>query len=338
MKDNNLTKKKNFIYLAIGIFTLIIAVTGATYAYFTASDTKTNVMTGNMASITFNISVEKKSNVDNTRGLIPMTNSMVEKAASADYGDGICLDDNNNAVCQIYKIVINNSSTASMFFDGYVTLTGGSGNPTDVSTWNNVGSSATKTTMRWAQAFCTESSGALSTCTTAGSATVHQTNTISWDALSIGTGHYTDAIKTAINDVSADGTNSTTGATIQGNTYRAINKNYIRISDHANGAGYKQATDVTSALVYNQYLSPNDNVDSNNTGDSSSTYTDSQVYYIVVWLSETGTNQTAGSTGAGAATATANFFQGVVTFMSAQGSEVTAMFGDYIAVTPDTVS
>ena len=114
-------KKNNIIYIVIAVLTLIVAITGATFAYYTATSTINNVITGNMATIKFNISVAKKTNVDNTRGLIPMTNSMVQKAVSNASTKGICLDDNGNAVCQVYKITINNSRTAGMYFDGYVT-------------------------------------------------------------------------------------------------------------------------------------------------------------------------------------------------------------------------
>ena len=88
--------------------------------------------------------------------------------------------------------------------------------------------------------------------------------------------------------------------------------------------------------MYNQFLSPKDTSTSNDTGDSSTTFVDAQVYYIVVWLSETGTNQTAGSGVTNTPSTTANFFQGTVTFISAQGSEVTATFSGHTRVTPNT--
>lgn len=320
--------KQNIIYIVIAVLTLMVAITGATFAYYTATSTVNNVITGNMATIRFNISVTKKTNVDNTRGLIPMTNSMVQKAVANASTKGICLDDNGNAVCQVYKITINNSSTAGMYFDGYVTLTGGSGVPTDYTTWG----STTATTMRWAQAFCTETSGNLASCTTAGTSTARQTDAtgFTWTALGSNTSSQLD--KSEIIDAYASATKS---ATIQGNPHTIINKNFIRVSKHT-GTGYVQATDITSALVYNQFLSPKDASTANDTGDSSTTFTDAQVYYIVVWLSETGTNQTAGSGVTNTPSETDNFFQGTVTFISAQGSEVTSRFGDYVAVTPDT--
>jgi hypothetical protein len=57
-------------------------------------------------------------------------------------------------------------------------------------------------------------------------------------------------------------------------------------------------------------------------------------YYIVVWLHENGKNQTPGATVGEATNPDAlNFFRGNVTFVSAQGSEVSATFNGYSRVT-----
>lgn len=341
-KSERKMEGRNILYAVIGIMTLVVAIVGATFAYYTATASN-NVITGTMATISFDIKVAKVTDVDDTKGgLIPMTNSMVQKAVSNASTKGICVDDNDNAVCQIYKITVINSSTASMFVDGYVTLTGGSGSPTDYTT--------SPTTMRWAQAFCTETAGVLTSCTTAGASTARQTETFSFNALGTGTQHDTTEILdtfagvTGVTDITAD----TNKGTIQGNKYALINTNYIRVSNHTAGAGYTQSADVTSALVYNQYLAANDNDannneggdsnDSNTTTDGNQAYVDTQIYYIVIWLSETGTNQTAGSGGTNVPSTVASFFQGTVTFVSAQGSEVTSRFNGWTAVTPDTQS
>lgn len=320
--DNNQRKRTmNILYGVIGIATLMIATIGATFAYFTATQSVGgNNITGNMATVSFNLSVQKKSTADDTKGgLIPMTNSMVQKAVSNASTKGICIDDNNNAVCQVYKITVNNTSSAGIFLDGYVTLNGGSGTSTDYT-------SAT-TTMRWAQAFCTETSGTLSSCSTGGTSTV--SSEFSWSPLgsSGSSGHDTAEIKDSMN--AAVGT-----ATIANNSYPIIKTNYIRVSKHT-GTKYTQETDVTSALVYSQFLNADDKNNANNTGSSSTTgYTDSRVYYFVVWLSENGLNQTAGSGGSSVPSTGVGFFQGLVTFISSQGSEVTATFNGYNAVPP----
>ena len=112
---NQKKENKKMIYLVIGLLTLILSTAGATYAYFTATDTDADTITGNMATISFDLAVTKMTTVDeekpdnaNARGLIPLSNSMVEYAvANQSVGsNGICKDDNGNAVCQIYKITV----------------------------------------------------------------------------------------------------------------------------------------------------------------------------------------------------------------------------------------
>lgn len=356
MKEVNEKKEnKRMIYLVIGLLTLILSTAGATYAYFTATDNDTDTITGNMATIEFDLAVTKMTTVDdekvdgtNTRGLIPLSNSMVEYAvANRSIGNnGICKDDNGNAVCQIYKITVTNTGTAGMFLDGYVTLTGGTGTPTDTTNTNNA------TTMRWSQVFCDETSGVVSNCTTSGLTTTNATKSANgvdkgittgtankWDTI-LNTGTTTDAAKNTeqilidFKDNAQTGKKGiTTKAMIAGSEYDVINTNFIRISDHdGSSANYTRTADVTSALMFNEFLSSSDGTENNPAGGSSAAYTDSQVYYIVVWLSETGTNQTLTTP-----TARVGFFNGVVKFISAQGSEVTATFTDYTSVPSDNL-
>jgi len=336
-------KKLNVLYAVIGILTLMIATTGATFAYFTATAGSNGTLTGNMATIQFSLTVTKVTHVDETKGgMIPLSNNMVEAAASdsnvADGAGTTCVDDNGNAVCQIYKIVVTNTGTASLFLDGYVRLTGGSGEPTDYTYPNGA---TNKTTMRWAQVFCTgtqtdEITGCSTigkTTTTASTAVAPATSTASgitsnWatigapDSGNTTYGHNTANIKTAFADVTAKGA-------IKGNNYDIINRNYIRVSNHnipASGTDlYDREDDITSALVYNQYLDP------------AAGTKPSVTMYIVVWLSETGTNQTAGSGGTSVPNSTLSFFSGRVMFVSGQGSEVTATFSSYVYATPDTL-
>ena len=349
--DEKKNNGRGIFYGVIGVATLVVAIVGATFAYFTATMSNNNVITGNMATIQFGLNVIKVTHVDETKGgMIPMSNSMVEAAVSdstttyADSSKGAgttCVDDNGNAVCQIYRIRVTNTGTASLFLDGYVSLVNGSGVATDTGPNGlNLTNLKNNTTMRWAQVFCTGTQeDEITGCTTIGRTTTGATLavggetqtssgiTADWDTIAAPDktvdevtttySHNLTNIKTTYNDVVVKGA-------ISGNNYDIINRNYIRISDHdASATGYKRATDITSALVFNQYLD----------AASDAKTTDETVYYFVVWLSETGTNQTVGATGA--ATSALNFFQGFVSFNSAQGSEVTATFSSYTAVTSD---
>ena len=311
MNEQRKNNGRGIFYGVIGVATLVVAIIGATFAYFTATaNAGENVITGNMASINFGLTVEKVTTVDETKGgMIPMSNTMVEAAVS---NESVCTDDNDNAVCQIYKITVTNTGTASLFLDGYVTLADGEGKITYTAT-DKGKDATTKTVMRWAQVFQNGS-----TYTTAGSSTTGATGITftSLDAPSDDTGFNNDNIKTS--GVTGTGT-------IGGNEYDVINTNYIRISDHAATAtGYTRTADVTSALVYNQYLDAN----------GGTKYT--QDYYVVVWLTETGTNQTPTSSDTIPNPNALNFFTGKVSFLSAQGSEVTATFGSYSRVPSGT--
>lgn len=343
---------RGIFYGVIGVATLVVAIIGATFAYFTASKSDENTITGNMAKIEIGLSVTKVTDADKDSGLIPMSNSMVEVAVNTTGSNmgssAICVDDAGNAVCQVYKAVVTNSSAAAVFVDGYVALMGGSGSPTDYTYMN----ATTGTTMRWAQVFCTESENKATHCTTAvdnfGS-TLGTTQTIKFDSID-NAGVVTDstAAEKAKNKVNIRDQYKTFGATfntaagaviaedaekgvltqgtINDNIYAVIGKNYIRVSDHkwatdgslASTEIYTQGADVTSALVYNQQLAVKDNADNK----------DEQTYYFVVWLSETGTSQNPEVTSA----PQDGFFSGQVKFLSAQGSEVSATFGGYTRV------
>ena len=312
---------RGIFYGVIGVATLVVAIIGATFAYFTATASAgANEITGNMATITFDLAVQKVTHIDETKGgMIPMSNSMIEPAV-LDTGTGnaaqTCVDDNGNAVCQIYKITVTNTGSASLFLDGFVTLNGGSGTATD--------DASSPTTMRWAQVFCSgNQTDAITGCTTAGTSTTGATGLDPASMPAIGQSSNEDGFNR--DNILKTYAAVTSSGTISGNTYDIIDKNYIRISNHASGA-YDRNNDVTSALVFNQYLDPANGAHS------------SQVYYIAVWLSETGHNQTAGAEGAFENANGLNFFGGLVTFNSAQGSEVTATFSSFVAVESDNAS
>ena len=433
---------RGIFYGVIGIATLVVAIIGATFAYFTATAAN-NVITGNMASISLQLSVNKLTTRENTIGMIPMSNGMVEAAVSNQSTKGACIDDNGNAVCQIYQITLENESSAGQFVDGYVALRGGSGAP-DANEFNNYVTgakfSATDyttpgdigTTMRWAQVFpyyeagegntkdldedgvcdfnsddanttgvvettytepdCNTQSMAVMKFSTAGNqylgvdtankgvtATLYsiRNESLGSNKGNIRTGYgqalilsgdlngngicettagdnpvttnkvetdYKEEGCTIVQDAAlpedavtgdeahlaareAAHANVLTTKKITGTDYPVIGTNYVRVSNHTwqtdvnKPESYNRTTDVTSALVFNNSIA----------AEGSSTY------YIVVWLTENGKNQTAsGTTGdepEGATTPVADsFFMGNVSFISAQGSEVSASFTDYTRV------
>ena len=365
---------RGIFYGVIGVATLVVAIVGATFAYFTASAAN-NSITGNMATVKLALNVEKVSSADNNIGMIPMSNSMIEAAVSNASGKGVCVDNNGNPVCQIYQITLTNDSSAGQFVDGYVALKGGSGEPTDYEEYSNPeGADALTqgmypidglngtgtpvgTTMRWAQVFVTDTEEVLqgdtdgngscdagedgckavtvnSQYSTVGTQVLgSETETVTFTTLANTGTNQDDAMN--LENIRTDNALMTDNASagvltplsISGTSYNVIGTNYIRVSDHqwlkAGGAeSYERDDDVTSALVFNHNIAANANA----------------VYYVAVWLSETGTNQTVGAkdptdgTTAIAPTDDEAFFMGNVTFISAQGSEVSATFANHARV------
>jgi len=113
---NNFNRK--MFYVLVGCFSLVVAIIGATYAYFTANAVDEGTVKGNAATVTFGLSVDRVTTIDMAYGLVPMKNIQAPNAAKQK-----CHDDLGNAGCQIYKITINADSDTVMFLDGYIVVT-----------------------------------------------------------------------------------------------------------------------------------------------------------------------------------------------------------------------
>lgn len=295
--NNEKNNGKGIFYGVIGVATLIVAIIGATFAYFTATQSAgNNVITGNAATVSFGLAVEKVVKPDEEKGgLIPMTDGMVEKAVTNASKKGACVDDTDAAVCQIYKITISNTGSAALFLDGYVNLTGGAAS----------GATTAPTSMRWAQVFSTDGT----TYALTGTPALATGATVSGEAMPA---IAAPAFTADTSNVEIDATGTTGSYTYEGNTYAYINKNWMRksgkdttVTGENTTVKYDRTTDLSgNALVFNQRV------------ESQGTAT----LYFVVWLTESGDNQTMDtSTGT-------NFFNGLVTFNSASGGEVSATF------------
>ena len=121
-------KGQGIFYGVIGVATLIVAIIGATFAYFTATASNDTTIQGNAASVGLTLSVEKVSHGD--KGLVPQLETALSSAMkgmdSAGTGEDSCIDGNGNTVCQVYKITVGNTGTAEAKLTGTLDLTEGS--------------------------------------------------------------------------------------------------------------------------------------------------------------------------------------------------------------------
>lgn len=116
--DENNKRGSGVFYAVIGVATLVVAIIGATFAYFSASATNNSDITGGTASAGGIDLIVKPITSTNTN-LIPL-NLRVGDTAGKDTVDqfapamaGKCVDANGNNVCQVYKITVTNKSTTS---------------------------------------------------------------------------------------------------------------------------------------------------------------------------------------------------------------------------------
>ena len=124
------------------IFVVLFSVTGATYAYFAATATDDETITGTMATVNLTLDVKRVFPLEsssNTGVIVPQLSSNGALSLALKSG---CVDDNNNVVCQVYKINIQNvGGTATQIVDGKVMFYGNNTLTNDVS--------STMPSLRW---------------------------------------------------------------------------------------------------------------------------------------------------------------------------------------------
>ena len=152
--DNN-KKGFNTLYLVLGVSTLVVAIIGATFAFFSASQTD-NTITGNIAEAGGLVLDVKSITYDPTdttyatttgNAIIPL-NLITNQTpilggetgdevtgytdANSQFGQAMakkCRDDLGNNICEVYKITVTNqSATATMQIRGRLSLTSNAAN------------------------------------------------------------------------------------------------------------------------------------------------------------------------------------------------------------------
>ncbi len=133
MENNN---GKGIFYGVIGVATLVVAIIGATFAYFSATAESTNDIQGTAATAGLELTVAKTS-TGATGGLVPLAETDLQSAVTGATGKSACVDQNDNSACQIYSITIRNSGTSAIAVDGKINLAATAGT-TPASTFTNL--------------------------------------------------------------------------------------------------------------------------------------------------------------------------------------------------------
>lgn len=129
MEENN-RKGPGVFYAVMGVATLVVAIIGATFAYFSATDTAEEIVEGEAAAAGLSVTLARVSTQANG-GLIPIADGTSEKEGYEDSlldtalnnAGKMCLDKENNTVCQVYKITVKNDGGSTVRLNGTLSLT-----------------------------------------------------------------------------------------------------------------------------------------------------------------------------------------------------------------------
>ena len=134
------TNGKGIFYGVIGVATLIVAIIGATFAFFSAQNEDTDTVRGTAASASLALTVEKLTEITtstvepeggegepttttttNYGVMVPQLDAHINDAVAGTDGNS-CIDANGNVACQVYKITVKNEGTATAKLAGSITL------------------------------------------------------------------------------------------------------------------------------------------------------------------------------------------------------------------------
>ena len=123
MNENN--NGRGLFYGVIGVATLIVAIIGATFAYFSVSANITNNDgisgdTVNVSDTTVTGTLTRET--PSTVSMVPLKTEDLQKGITGEGGQQ-CIDKNGAKVCDIYTLTIKNTSSAPVSLAGNLTIT-----------------------------------------------------------------------------------------------------------------------------------------------------------------------------------------------------------------------
>ena len=129
MKNNN-NNGRGIFYGVIAVATLIVAIIGATFAYFTATANNVGTVQGEAAVAGLELSVELMS-TEAVGPMVPQGETGLQSAVvgidkTPDDGQNnpvACVDANNNTVCKVYKITVTNTGSSATVLTGTLNIT-----------------------------------------------------------------------------------------------------------------------------------------------------------------------------------------------------------------------
>lgn len=129
--NENIEKKNNdgkgITLITVGILTIIVAIAGATFAFFQVTATNNSVIKGESANSASNLKLEVALSSSAATGkLVPQlektgTTNLLQKAVTGTGGKS-CIDGNGNTICKVYTITITNNTETKFYVTGTLSL------------------------------------------------------------------------------------------------------------------------------------------------------------------------------------------------------------------------
>lgn len=128
MEENR--KGTGVFYAVVGVATLVVAIIGATFAYFSATATNNDTIVGGTATgnnIALAVTPIAPVTKGRTENMIPMLETNLQDGLTGTGGKS-CIDANGNTVCQVYKVTVTNNGATAVKLDATLNLETAKGN------------------------------------------------------------------------------------------------------------------------------------------------------------------------------------------------------------------
>ena len=327
MENNN---GKGIFYGVIGVATLIVAIIGATFAYFTATTASGQYLTGTAATASLEVKVQRLTGYSAGEGaesaaaakyvMVPQLDKGLSQAVRGTQTteNTPCIDANGSLVCSIYKILVHNTGSAAIDVSGSIAFYTSAKDALTVNGEDNtpvVDSPDSKFNhLKWAKMDDPTDLGTGYTYATADASTTIPNTLTTYSA-------------EKVYDTLPDGT---TRKYIASNTNQYLYARAItEVEGYKDLLGVDQTPITTAHGAYTDLIDPTDDLIAGtfavNTNAKAGAYRlaakdqvgDTKVFYVVVWISENLEAQNEQDFGT---------FTGQVTFNSSNGSGATSTF------------
>ena len=117
-------EKKNVVFLTVlAVATLLTAVVGTTFAYFTATVSGSQAVNATSYQFSMALTVSKIAPTGTVKDLIPLAVADIDDALAGATGKSACVDKDDYSACLIYTLAFTNSGSASVTLNGEMAVT-----------------------------------------------------------------------------------------------------------------------------------------------------------------------------------------------------------------------